>query len=178
MSAISQRHSGTFLVSRKAISSALSQAVSSEILYLAGVAALLVPALAGLLLRDIRLTALALVPVLTGVVAILGTIPLLGLSLGAPSVISAMVAVGLCIDYGIFMVYHCHYRMETGTRTAVTLSALTTLIGAGVLLFAQHPILFVIGATMVTGVLAGYGSSMLVLPSLYRYLVPGRARRG
>ncbi len=178
MSAISQRHPETFLVSRKAISSALSEAVSSEILYLAGVAALLVPALAGLLLRNVRLTALALVPVVTGVVAILGMIPLLGLSLSAPSVISAMVAVGLCIDYGIFMVYHCHYRMETGTRTAVTLSALTTLIGAGVLLFAQHPILFAIGVTMVTGVLAGYGSSMLVLPSLYRRLVPEQARPG
>jgi predicted exporter len=82
-----------------------------------------------------------------------------------------MVVVGLCIDYGIFMVYDCHYRMETGTRTAVNFSAATTLIGAGVLLFARHPVLFSIGLTMVTGVLAGYVSSVLVLPSLYRWLV-------
>jgi predicted RND superfamily exporter protein len=58
----------------------------------------------------------------------------------------------------------------------VTLSAVTTLIGAGVLLFARHPILFSIGLTMVTGVLAGYVSSLLVLPSLYRQLVPGGTR--
>jgi predicted exporter len=178
MSEVSARHPGTFLVSRKALSRALSRSVSSEIVYLSAVAALLVPLLAGLLLRSVRLTVLALVPVVTGVVSILGMIPILGLSLNAPSVISAMVAVGLCIDYGIFMVYHCHYRMETGTETAVTLSAVTTLIGAGVLLFARHPILFAIGLTMVTGVLAGYISSILVLPSLYRRLVPEGMRPG
>jgi predicted exporter len=105
-------------------------------------------------------------------------IPALGLTLDAPSLISAMVAVGLCIDYGIFMVYHCHYRLETGTVTAVTLSALTTLIGAGALLFARHPLLFSIGSTMVTGVLAGYLSSMLVLPSLYHRFAENAGRSG
>jgi predicted exporter len=127
--------------------------------------------LAGLCLGSVRLTALALVPVATGVVALLGMIPALGLTLDAPSVISAIVAVGLTIDYGVFMVSACHHRLETGTRMAVTLSAVTTLIGAGALLFARHPILFAIGSTMTTGVLAGYVSSLLVVPPLYRRLV-------
>jgi len=176
LSEISDRHPGTFVVSGNAFSRALFRSVSSEIIYLFGVAAMLVPLLAGLLLRNLRLTALALVPVVTGVIAILGMIPALGLSLDAPSLISAMVVVGLCIDYGIFMVYECHYRLETGTLTAVTLSALTTLIGTGALLFARHPLLFSVGLTMVTGVLAGYVSSMLVLPSLYHRFVENGAR--
>jgi predicted exporter len=176
LSEVSDRHPGTFVVSGNAFSRALFRSISSEIIYLFGVAAMLVPLLAGLLLRNLRLTALALVPVVTGVIAILGMIPALGLSLDAPSLISAMVVVGLCIDYGIFMVYECHYRLETGTLTAVTLSALTTLIGAGALLFARHPLLFSIGLTMVTGVLAGYVSSMLVLPSLYHRFVEDGAR--
>ena len=178
LAGISERHPGTFVVSRNALSRALSRSVSSEIVYLFGVAALLVPILAFLLLRDSRLTGLALVPVVTGVMAILGMIPALGLSLNAPILISAMVVVGLCIDYGIFMVYDCHFRLEAGTQTAVTLSALTTLIGAGALLFARHPILFSIGLTMVTGVLAGYVSSMLVLPSLYHRFLEKGARLG
>jgi len=176
LSEVSDRHPGTFVVSGNAFSRALFRSISSEIIYLFGVAAILVPLLAGLLLRNLRLTALALVPVVTGVIAILGMIPALGLSLDAPSLISAMVVVGLCIDYGIFMVYECHYRLETGTLTAVTLSALTTLIGAGALLFARHPLLFSVGLTMVTGVLAGYVSSMLVLPSLYHRFVEDGAR--
>jgi hypothetical protein len=168
LSQISGHHPGTFLVSRRALSRALSRSVASEIVYLSVIAALLIPILACLLLRDIRLTALALLPVATGIMAVLGIIPVLGLSLNAPSVLSAMVVVGLCIDYGIFTVYACHYRLRTGTNAAVTLSAVTTLIGTGVLVFAQHPILSSIGVTMVTGVLAGYVSSMLVVPSLYR----------
>jgi predicted exporter len=168
LSEISKRYSGTFLVSRKALAQTLSGAVFSELLYLSAIAALLIPTLAFLLLRDIRLTALALLPVGTGILAVLGMIPALGRSLDAPSVIAAMVVVGLCIDYGIFIVYSCHYHLKTGTRTAVTLSAVTTLIGTGVLLFAQHPILFSIGVTMVTGVLAGYVSSLLVIPAFYR----------
>jgi predicted exporter len=176
LSEISERHPGTFVVSRNAISRALSRSVSSEIVYLFGVAALLVPILALLLLRSVRLTALALVPVVTGVVAILGMVPALGLSLDAPSLISAMVAIGLCIDYGIFMVYQRHYHLETGTQAAVTLSALTTLIGAGALLFARHPLLFSVGSTMVTGVLAGYLSAMLVLPSLHHWIAGDGAR--
>lgn len=47
--------------------------------------------------------------------------------------------------------------------------AVTTLIETGALLFARHPVLFAIGVTMATGVLAGYVSSMLVVPSLYRW---------
>jgi protein-S-isoprenylcysteine O-methyltransferase Ste14 len=171
LSALSAHHPDTLLVSRNALSQALSRSVSSEIVYLSAIAAILIPVLACLLLRDIRLTALALVPVLSGIMAVLGMIPVLGLFLNAPSVISAMVVVGLCIDYGIFVVYACHRRLETGTRTAVTLSAVTTLIGTGVLLFARHPILFSIGVTMATGVLAGYLSSILVVPCLYRRFV-------
>jgi predicted exporter len=176
LSAISEGYPGTFLVSRSALSRALSEAVSSEIVFLSAIAALLIPILACLLLKDIRLTALSLVPVATGIMVVLGLIPLLGLSLNAPSVISAMVVAGLCIDYGIFIVYDCHYHLEADTRTAVTLSAVTTLIGTAVLLFARHPILFSIGVTMVTGVVAGYLSSMFVVPSFYQFLVQKRVR--
>ncbi|WP_455382162.1 hypothetical protein [Salinispira pacifica] len=173
LSAISKTHPGTFIVSRNALARALSRSVASEIVYLAAIAALLIPLLACLLLRDFRLTVLALVPVVTGVTAVLGMIPVLGMSLTAPSVISAMVVVGLCIDYGIFVVYDCHHDLRAGTHTAVTLSAVTTLIGTAALLLARHPVLFSIGVTMVTGVLGGYLSSMLVVPSLYRRFFGG-----
>jgi predicted RND superfamily exporter protein len=168
LAAISEHHPGTFLVSRKVLERDLSRAVFSEIVYLSAIAALLIPILAWVLLADIRLTVLALVPVVSGIMVVLGMIPLLGLSVSTPNVISAMVVVGLCVDYGIFMVYACHYQLRTGTRMAVTLSAVTTLIGTGVLLFAEHPILFSIGVTMVTGIIGGYVSSMLVVPVLYR----------
>jgi len=53
---------------------------------------------------------------------------------------------------------------------AVSLSAATTFVGAGVLLFAEHPALFSIGITLVIGVLAGYLSSVFVIPAFQRIL--------
>jgi uncharacterized protein len=98
----------------------------------------------------------------------LGILPVMGLTLNAPSIIAIMVVSGLCIDYGIFMIYACRYHFNTGTEISVLLSALTTLIGAGVLLFARHPVLFSIGVAIFSGVLAGYLASVTAVPSIYR----------
>jgi uncharacterized protein len=167
LSSISERHPGSFLVSRRTLSSALSRAVSSEIVYIAGTAGVSILVLTLLLLKNVRLALLALIPVASGIGGIVAIMPLVGKPLNAAAIIAAMIVVGLCVDYGIFMVYHCRYNLRAGTRTAVTLSAATTLVGAGALLFARHPMLFTIGLTLVTGVLSGYISSMLVVPSLY-----------
>lgn len=51
----------------------------------------------------------------------------------------------------------------------MTFAAATTLIGAGALLFARHPMLFSVG---VTGVLSGYLSSVIVRPALNRLWIP------
>ncbi|WP_435548324.1 MMPL family transporter [Desulfobacterium sp. N47] len=165
---ISKAHPETFLVSRKSISKALSKAISHEIIYLSVIAALLLPVLTMILLKDIRLTVVALVPVFISVAAALGILPVTGLALNAPGILAIMILVGLCSDYGIFMVYKCRYGYNTGTVTAVFLAALTTLIGTGVLLFAKHPLLFSIGVTLFTGLLAGFLSSVIAVPSIYR----------
>jgi uncharacterized protein len=159
---------GTFLVSRKNFSQQVSQALSGEFLFLGLLAIISIIGLTFLLLKDLRLTTLAMVPVATALALITGVTHLLGLSLNIPSVIAAMVVVGIVSDYGMFMVYYCKYRYQAGTIVAVTLAAVTTLIGAGALIFAQHPVLFSIGVTLVTGVLSGYLSSLLIIPVAYR----------
>jgi predicted RND superfamily exporter protein len=49
---------------------------------------------------------------------------------------------------------------------AVTFAAATTLMGAGVLLFARHPALHSIGVTLVAGVGCGYLAAIGVVPVL------------
>lgn len=175
---ISRRYPGTFLVSRKALSKTLSESIFSELVYLSIIAASLIIILTLILLGNIRLTVLALVPTLTGIVVALGIIPLMGLSLNAVMVIAAMIVAGLTSDYGIFMVYYSHYEVKAGTCTAVFLCAATTLIGAGALLLARHPVLFSIGLTLTAGVLSGYLTSVIVVPSMYRLWGQRFGRRG
>ena len=168
LSAISNKYPGTFLVSRKNFSQQVSRALTGELIFLSFLAIFATVGLTFLLLRNLRLTALAMVPVITSLSIIAGIVRLLGLSLNMPSIIATMVVVGIVSDYGMFVVYYCKYGYKTGTYIAVTFAAVTTLIGTGVLLFAQHPILFSIGVTLTTGVLSGYLSSLIIIPALYR----------
>jgi uncharacterized protein len=168
LSQIKDAYLGSFLVSRKNFSQQISRALGGEFLFLAMLAIFATVGLTFILLKNLRLTTLAMVPVATALAFIIGVTHLAGLSLNIPSVIAAMVVVGIVSDYGMFMVYYCKYKYKTGTIAAITLAAVTTLIGAGVLLFAQHPVLFSIGVTLVTGVLSGYLSSLLIIPVAYR----------
>jgi len=170
----------TFIISRKAFSSELSQSISSEILPLSIAAALIIITLTMVFLRDARLTCIALIPVVSAILSITGALALTGTSLNASAAIAALIVCGLCIDYGIFMVYSCRdYGRDEATATAVTLSALTTLIGSGTLLLAKHPILFSIGRTITLGVLAGFLTSFFVVPTVYTLWIEGsKERRG
>ena len=165
---IQEDYPGSFLVSRKNFSQQVSRALSSEFIILALLSVLLTLGLTVFLLKNLRLTILAITPILTSLIFMFGLIRLFGLYLNIPSLIAGMVVVGIVSDYGIFMVYYCKYQYQTGTVSAVSLCAATTLIGTGVLLFAQHPILFSIGVTLTSGILTGYLTSLLLIPALYR----------
>jgi len=168
--AVSRRYPGTFLVSRKVLAQSISHSISSEVKLFVMIAVTFIVLLTFLFLRNFRDVLTALVPVITGVLWLLGFMSLAGLTLNTANLISSLVVMGLCVDYGIFMTYKCRHNIKTGIVTAVSLSAVTTLIGAGVLLFARHPALFSIGLTLVIGVFAGYISSIFVVPALQRIL--------
>lgn len=82
------------------------------------------------------------------------------------NLVSGIIVIGLCVDYGIFKVHAFTHGLNLGTKTAISLSAGTTLIGAGALLFTMHPALFSVGLTLVGGISAGYVTSMVVVPAL------------
>ncbi len=156
------------LVSRRVLSNAISSAVAGETVRLAAIAGILILCPLILLIRRPRLVALALLPVATAVVALLGVPAWLGMPLTAASLIAAMIVVGLVIDYGVYMVFDEHARMHADAALSVHLSAWSPLVGAGALLLARHPVMFDIGVTLVTGITAGYACAFWVVPALYR----------
>ncbi len=177
MSAIIRNYPGAYLVSGNVMSEIVSEVITSDIKKMTIVAAAFVIILTVLFLGNIVEAAIALVPVLTSVIWLLGIVSALGVYLNVASLVAYIVAMGLCVDYGIFMVYKSRKDIRTGTVLAVTLSAISTLMGAGVLLFAKHPALLSIGTTMVIGVGAGYLSSLFVVPRLHELLVAGKGRK-
>ncbi|RKX38460.1 MAG: hypothetical protein DRP64_15665, partial [Verrucomicrobia bacterium] len=157
---------GMLLISRSAISTALAQDYTREFTRISLVALGLVLLVSGLLLKNLRKTLVVLTPALAGVASIAVLVELVGSQLNVMNLVSGIIVIGLCVDYGIFYVHSYTHSLNLGTRTAITLSASTTLIGAGALLFTLHPALFSVGLTLVGGISAGYATSMWVVPAL------------
>lgn len=166
MAGLKQEIPGLMLVSRNAISLTLARDYTREFIRISLIALVLVLAVSGLLLRNLRMMLIVLVPAFAGVLSVLVLVGAVGSALNVMNLISGIIVIGLCIDYGVFYVHSYVHSLNLGTRTAITLSAGTTLIGAGALLFAKHPALFSVGLTLVGGISAGYITSMLVVPAL------------
>ncbi len=157
-----------FIASPAALGAALSDAISSEVLHVSAIALALILAVISLLIRHFRLSVAALLPAASGVMWLFAIMAISGLALDIANLVAGIVVVGLCIDYGVFTVHgwKSERQVMLSIRRAITLSALTTLLGAGVLIFAKHPALFSIGLTLVIGVSAGFLAAVFAVPGM------------
>ena len=157
---------GVHLVSRQEFNSLLHETFASGILVLVAIIGVSIPVLTFAFFRNLLLSLVALVPVVTGVLAVCASCVVGGIMLDGAISCGSLIVVGLCIDYGVFYVHHCRGTRSVGTPVAVSLSALTTVIGAVVLLTAEHPVLFPFGFVLVCGMPAGYLAAVTVVPAL------------
>lgn len=140
-----------------------------EIALIAGVGVILVVFLFYL---DWMISLAVLAPVAFALVSTLGTMKIIGLPLDIPSIMLWIIIMGMGIDYAIYYVcFYQRYRDETHPamntiKMAMFLSSFTTLIGFGVLAFAQHSLLRSIGLTSLLGIGYSIIGSYLILPTL------------
>ena len=161
---ISQKYFGEMI--RKAVGYDFIRFIVGAVLV---IALLLIP-----LFRNLKKVLLSMVPVVTGMIFMFGTMGLLNISFNIFNIISTILIIGLGIDYGIFMVCKCSEDYEHDTDTAVLLSGLTTITGFGALVFAQHPALYSIGLTVLLGIGAAIPSAIYVIPAVYNFLSKGK----
>ncbi len=166
LNAIAQKHPGAFIVSGRVLSASISDFTSREMRLLVPLAILFNIVLSWMFFRNWTETFIALVPVLTGVVWLVGIMALFNMPLNVVNIVATIVTTGVIVDYGLGMTYEYRYNLRIGTVIAVTLSAATNVIGAGVMLFAKHPALYSTGVAMVICMVSGYLSAMIVIPSL------------
>lgn len=119
-----------------------------------------------------QLTLLTLIPVIFAYICTLGSLNLIGHPMDIPGLMLSIVILGMGIDYSIFTV-RAHQRYgDTGhpsyalVRTAVLMAGASTLIGFGVLCFADHSMLRSIGLTSFFGIAYSLLGSFLLLPPL------------
>lgn len=126
--------------------------------------------------RSILYAILAAVPLLAGMIWMLGIYPLLGLKVNAINIAVIPLVIGMGIDFGIHIVHR--FRVEKDLETvylytgkAVFLSALTTMIGFGSLaLIGSFPSIASIGAILFLGIATCLVATIVLLPALLSFV--------
>ncbi|MBX2973658.1 MAG: 1-acyl-sn-glycerol-3-phosphate acyltransferase [Flavobacteriales bacterium] len=132
----------------------------------------------------IELALITFLPMALGWVWILGICGLLGIRFDPVNIMVCTFIFGLGDDYCIFTTEGLLARYRTGSdhtrsfRSAVVLSAVTTIIGTGALFLASHPALRSIAVLSVVGMATLLLVSLTVQPVLFGLLIGDRAEKG
>ena len=132
----------------------------------------------------IELTLITFVPMFITWIWILGIMGLIGIHFNIVNVMVSTFIFGLGDDYSIFIMDGLQQEFKTGKknlpsiRTSIFLSAVTTVAGLGVLIFARHPAMRSIATISIIGIVCVFVMSQTIEPYLFRILITQRTEKG
>jgi predicted exporter len=162
----SQRVTGLPLVNRELSERFLPQFVKGL-----AIGAILVVALVAVAFRSWRLSMLALVPTVVGLVWAAGILALTGVRLDLFAIFAVVTFLGIGVDYGIHLVHRYQEYGDAERSTAelapvIVVAGAITLLGYGTLVNSSYPPLRSMGIVSAVSVVTLVAASILVLPAL------------
>jgi len=116
--------------------------------------------------RSLNHAAQALSPAMVSAAIVLGCWGLSGQPVGMLNLVGMLLAVAICVDYGIFFIENRAHNMGL-TYQAIVVSALTTMVAFSCLGLAENPALQTLAWTIAPGVFLGFFlCPLLILPKL------------
>jgi len=161
---------GLRFVSQTRFGDHLSHIMGKDIFWMILGAVILNFALVYLLYKNVINSLLAMVPGVTGMFVVIGFMGWRGVPLNIFHILSAILIVGLAVDYGIFIVCKLTGGYTHETEKAVLVSGLTTMAGFGALILARHPAMHSIGIAVMLGIGAAIPASLVVIPALFGWI--------
>ncbi|HEY8398791.1 MAG TPA: 1-acyl-sn-glycerol-3-phosphate acyltransferase [Flavihumibacter sp.] len=131
-----------------------------------------------------ELTLIAFIPMFITWIWILGIMGLLGIQFNIVNIIISALIFGLGDDYSLFTLDGLLQEYKNGKknlssfRSSIFLSALTTVTGLGVLIFAEHPSLRSIALIAILGILCVVLISQVLIPFLFKIMITNRVKKG
>ena len=128
----------------------------------------------------IELAFVAFVPMLITWIWILGLMGLFGIPFNIVNIIISTLIFGLGDDYSLFIMDGLLKEYKTGRKnlasykSSIFLSAITTLAGLGVLIFAKHPALQSIALIAIIGIACVVMMSQILIPFFFHLLIKNR----
>jgi hypothetical protein len=144
-------------------------------LWAAGVSLLGIALMVVFLLRSLRLTILALIPLIVGTSLTLSLMWLLEVPFNQANVLFLPLILGEAVEYGIIILVRWQQEksarvitLPEGTAKGVLLASLTTAVGFGSLMISGHQGTFSLGLLSTVGSLSVLLAALSILPALLR----------
>jgi predicted exporter len=161
------RPEGVRLVSQGRFRSIISKALVDNFTRYIIFALVVIIISVSILFRNLKKIILALMPVATGLIFMLGAMGFLGVEFNLFNIVATILVIGLGVDLGIFMVCNLSEGYEHTANLGILLGGLTSFVGLGALTLARHPALSSIGTTVMLGLCGVIPSALFVIPALY-----------
>lgn len=175
---------GTVIFDKQYTANRLAEIIKDEFNVIAWMTSLLVFAALLLSYGRIELALITFIPMLISWVWILGIMGLFGIPFNIVNIILSTFIFGLGDDYSIFTMDGLQQEYKTGSkhlpsfRSSIFFSAITTILGLGVLIFAKHPSLRSIALIAVIGIGCVVLISQVLIPFLFNWLITNRVKKG
>lgn len=175
---------GTCIIDRAYFSSKMVVNTSNDFNYILFISSFIVFITLFISYGRIELALLTFLPMCISWVIILGFMSIFDIKFNIVNIILATFIFGIGDDFSIFMMdgliqeYKNGKKLISAHKMAIFFSALTTVLGMGVLIFAQHPALKSIAVISVLGLSIVVLVSYTIQPFIFKLLVTGPTGKG
>jgi predicted RND superfamily exporter protein len=173
-----------FIIDRQQIYNSYTQLIKEEFSNIVLYSSIIVFVILLILYGRIELTLVAFLPMMLSWFCILGIMALFNIEFNIVNIILSTFIFGLGDDYTIFFVDGLQKEYSEGKKNlgsyklSVFLSAVSTIVGLGVLIFAKHPALKSIAFISVIGMITVVLVSYIFIPWLFHILITKRTSKG
>ena len=159
------------------------QIINDDFTRIALMTSLLVFIVLLLMYGRIELTLVSFIPMFISWIWILGIMGMMGIQFNIINIIISALIFGLGDDYSLFIMDGLLQEYKTGKKnlssfkSSILLSAITTIAGLGVLIFAKHPALRSIAVISIVGIICVVIMSQILIPFFFNILIKNRVQR-
>jgi 1-acyl-sn-glycerol-3-phosphate acyltransferase len=176
-----ENDAGVTVVDKQYLTNRFVEIINSDFTDIAVMSSLLVFTVLLITYGRIELTLVSFIPMAISWIWILGLMGLFGIQFNIVNIIISALIFGLGDDYSLFIMDGLLQEYKTGKKnlssykSSIFLSAITTISGLGVLIFAKHPALKSIAAISIIGIICVVVMSQILIPFLFNILIKKRA---
>ncbi len=178
-----QGNNQTYIIDKQSLSTKFVNFIKEDFFKILALTSLIVFLTILISYGRIEIALISFIPMVITWICILGLMAVLGIEFNIINIIISTLIFGLGDDYSIFITDGLIEKYKYGKtkinsiKTSIFLSAITTIIGLGILIFAKHPALRSIAMVSVIGIVSILLISQTLQPLLFNFFIQHRTNK-